>query len=452
MSLPAPVERDGHRQPIEQALREGSLVLLHSHRATGYREMSPSRLASYIQALPEITGLLGARPQLWQIRQVQDNDLNLVFMVDGPGGQVCVKQAFSTVTIGGRETSLPLERTVYEEAALTLCHRISPGRVPRVLHYDSEQFLIVMERLGPHVNLRKAIVEGRVFPHLADQMGRYVAEVAFATSDFGMSALEKRERLAFFCANGELRRVTENLIFTDPYGLSSQNRWTSPELDDLVRTIRDDQELKRAVAFLKLKFMSEHQALLHGDLHTGSIMVTQSDVKVIDPEFAGFGPIGFDLGFLIGNLLAAYFSQDGHGGADAPRTASQRWLLEAVEGVWNSFAHRFLELWRNTPAGEAFPPVLFEGPGGAESLDQARTSYLRQVQIDTLRFAGACMIRRILGARPLIDFEAIPDRARRAACERRALVLARELVKDAHHVADVSEVTDVARQVCNDQT
>lgn len=425
-------------------------MLLHSHRATGYREMSPSRVATYLQALPEIARLLGDRPQLWQIRQVQDNDLNLVFLVDGPAGQVCVKQALGIVTIGGREMQLPLERTVFEEAALTLCHRISPGLVPRVLHYDSEQFLIVMERLGSHVNLRKAVVEGRVFPELASQMGRYVAEVAFATSDFGMSVLEKRERLAFFCPNAELRRVTEDLFFASPYGQSSQNRWTSPELDDLVRAIHGDQELKRANAFLKLKFLTEDQALLHGDLHIGSLMVTQSDVKVIDPEFAGFGPIGFDLGLLMGSLLLAYFSQDGHG-QGGERDAVERWLLEAVEEVWSSFQHRFLVLWRNTPGGEGFPAVLFEGPGGAESLESARMTFMRRVQIDALRFAGACMVRRVIGARPLIDFEAIPDRARRAACERRALVLARELVKDAHHVGDLAEVTAVARQIRSDQ-
>ncbi len=45
------------------------------------------------------------------------------------------------------------------------------------------------------------------------------------------------------------------------------------------------------------------QALIHGDLHTGSIMVNEQDTKVIDPEFAFYGPMGFDVGTLLANLL-----------------------------------------------------------------------------------------------------------------------------------------------------
>ena len=60
------------------------------------------------------------------------------------------------------------------------------------------------------------------------------------------------------------------------------------------------------------RFCEQSQALIHGDLHTGSIMVTVSSTKVIDPEFAFYGPIGFDVGALLGNFLLSYFSQDGH--------------------------------------------------------------------------------------------------------------------------------------------
>lgn len=41
-------------------------------------------------------------------------------------------------------------------------------------------------------------------------------------------------------------------------------------------------------------------------------MVTQDSTQVIDPEFSFYGPMGFDIGAYIGNLILAYFSQDGH--------------------------------------------------------------------------------------------------------------------------------------------
>ena len=63
--------------------------------------------------------------------------------------------------------------------------------------------------------------------------------------------------------------------------------------------------------------MTSAEALIHGDLHTGSIMMTTEDTRVIDPEFAFIGPMGFDVGAVIGNLFLAYFAQGGHEAAAA---------------------------------------------------------------------------------------------------------------------------------------
>lgn len=41
-------------------------------------------------------------------------------------------------------------------------------------------------------------------------------------------------------------------------------------------------------------------------------MVTQESTQVIDPEFSFYGPMGFDIGAFLGNLILAFFSQDGH--------------------------------------------------------------------------------------------------------------------------------------------
>lgn len=41
-------------------------------------------------------------------------------------------------------------------------------------------------------------------------------------------------------------------------------------------------------------------------------MVTQDSTKCIDSEFGFYGPMGFDVGAFLGNLMLAYISQDGH--------------------------------------------------------------------------------------------------------------------------------------------
>lgn len=445
MRPPAPGEVKN--APTRHDPTGGRLVLLHSRQPAGYRELSSGRLVNYLSAMPELQAILGGRPQLWQIEQVRDNDMNLVFMVEGADGRLCVKQAVPSVRLGNRILAVPMERTIYEEAAFSFYRRIVPDRVPRVVHYDSEQFLLVLERLDHHRPLRRCLIEGGRFDYLADQIGRFLADTLFATSDFGMGALEKRERLAFFCGNSELRKISEELIFTEPLAAGGSGSWLSPELDPDVQVVRDDPELKRTVAELHLKFLSEPQALLHGDLHTGSIMVSASDLKVIDAEFAAFGPIGFDVGLLLGNLLISYFCQQGQGAGTNAREATEQWLLETVRGTWTTFATRFVDHWRTRSEGDGTPDVLFDGPGGNEARRKLEADYVRRLFEDTLRFAGLAMLRRLLGCRPAPDFAAIEDRARRAAAERNTLVLARELIKDADHVTDVAEVCDVARQI-----
>ena len=123
--------------------------------------------------------------------------------------------------------------------------------------------------------------------------------------------------------------------------------------------IENNDDLKIAVSRLKIKFMSETQSLLHGDLHTGSIMVTENDTKVIDPEFAFYGPMGFDTGALIANLLMSYFSQAGHEKKIGDRKHYKKWLLETIKTIWIEFEKKFLKLWQTQNNGDAYPKVLF---------------------------------------------------------------------------------------------
>jgi 5-methylthioribose kinase len=81
--------------------------------------------------------------------------------------------------------------------------------------------------------------------------------------------------------------------------------------------------------------MERQQALLHGDLHTGSLMCTDDTTYVIDAEFAFCGPIAFDVGKMTANLLIAYFASWGLETPDTPREKQRQWLLQASR--WHTF-------------------------------------------------------------------------------------------------------------------
>ncbi|MEH2534647.1 S-methyl-5-thioribose kinase [Bradyrhizobium sp. AZCC 1588] len=274
-------------------------------RQGDYRILHEADLRDYLAGLPAIAARLGGDPAAWLISEVGDGNLNLVFIVKGAAGGVAVKQALPYVRLVGESWPLPLSRSHYEYLALTHQARLAPSLVPAVLHHNEALALVVMELLEPHIIMRKGLVAGSTYPRFVADVTTFLARTLFLSSDLAVSAAEKKEGIAAFAGNHALCKITEDLIFTDPYRVAEQNRWTQPWLDASAAAFREDLDLHIAISRLKLKFLSAPEALIHGDLHTGSIMVTESETKVIDPEFAFYGPMGFDIGAVIANLLMA---------------------------------------------------------------------------------------------------------------------------------------------------
>jgi 5-methylthioribose kinase len=416
-------------------------------RSDPYRILKEADLREYLSGLPEVAGRLGGTTANWTISEVGDGNLNLVFIVKGSTGGIAVKQALPYVRLVGESWPLPLSRSHYEYLALTHQARLAPGLVPAVLHHNEALALVAMELLEPHIIMRKGLVAGTTYPHFVEDITTFLARTLFFSSDLALPAPEKKEAIAAFAGNHALCKITEDLIFTDPYRVAEQNRWTSPWLDATAESFRGDLEAHVAVSRLKLKFLGSPEALIHGDLHTGSIMVTERETRVIDPEFAFYGPMGFDIGAVIGNLLMAYLASPGHECSAEERRAFENWVLQTVEQVWTEFARKFLELWRNEAGGDAYPLTLFEGSAGAQRLEVERQAYIARLFADTVGFAAAKTVRRILGLAHNIDFELIVDEKLRATCEARSLRLARDMLVNTASFSSMAAVTKAAREV-----
>jgi 5-methylthioribose kinase len=416
-------------------------------QAEGYRILHEADLRDYLAGVPDLKALLGGEAASWSITEVGDGNLNLVFIVKGGRSGVAVKQALPYVRLVGESWPLPLSRAHYEYLALSRQAQLAPGLVPALLHHDEALALTVMELLEPHIIMRKGMVAGTQYPGFANDITTFMARTLFFTSDLALSAADKKEAIADFAGNHALCKITEDLIFTDPYRVAVQNHWTVPYLDALAADLRDDIELHVAISRLKLKFMASPEALLHGDLHTGSVMVTEGQTRVIDPEFAFYGPMGFDVGAVLANLLMAYFASSGHERSPGDRRAFEGWVLETVEEVWNEFARKFLDLWRAGAAGDAYPASLFAGEKGAARLEAERQAYMQRLFADTVGFAAAKTIRRIFGLAHNIDFELIDDPRRRAISEARAVRLARTMMLEAGAFPTIADVTAAARKL-----
>ena len=420
------------------------MTMQAARQVAAYRILDAKSLPALLAGLGGVAALLGSRPQDWRVREVGDGNLNLVFIVEGEHGSVCVKQALPYVRAAGPSWPMSLDRAFFENAYFQAVAPFVGGAIPKVHHYDAGLYCTVMERLSPHIILRHGLIAGHQYPDLARDMGEYVARACFFTSDLARPFERKLADAALFAGNMALLRISVDLIFADPYRVSERNRHTSPQLDDIVADMRRDGPLKVAAARFGERFLNQPQALLHGDLHSGSVMVTETDTRVIDPEFAFYGPMGFDLGAFFGNLLLSWYSQPGHA---ADRSAYQEWILVQARCFWETFRAGFLALWAEQAGGDVFPSSVFPSPEDAAVLRAARGAYVDSVFASMLGFSSCKMIRRIVGFAHVADFERIHDAALRANCEAGALSMARLLLTHPEQFRSLDDVLDAVPRV-----
>ena len=411
-----------------------------------YQALTAETLRARLAGVAAVTDRIGSDTGSWAVREVGDGNLNLVFIVESPQGAVVVKQALPYVRLVGESWPLPLTRSFFEYHALTRQAARDAGRVPEVFHFDEGQALIVMRYLSPHVILRKSVVAGVQHPNLARDMGLFLARTLFRGSNLSMPAARAKADVGLFSANTALADITENLVFSDPYYDAAMNRFT-PGLEPHVLRLRADRDMKVAAQSMKHAFVSKAETLVHGDLHSGSIMVTADDTQVIDPEFAIYGPFGFDAGMLTANYLLAYFAQSGHEPHPGARDGYRHWLLSVLVDTWATFTAEFSALWRSERTGILYQASLFEDQGDRLGAEQALAQVLRGIWTDALGFCGVEMHRRIIGLAHVEDLEAITDDTARAACEARALAMGRQLAVLRDVIATPEQVCELAARL-----
>ncbi|WP_249977748.1 S-methyl-5-thioribose kinase [Vreelandella olivaria] len=406
-----------------------------------YQALDVDTLAQRLGGVNEVVDRVGGDPSVWDIREVGDGNLNLVFIVTGTTGSVVVKQALPYVRMVGESWPLPLYRAHFEYYALVRQAKRAPGIAPEVYYFDKPQALFVMEYLHPHTILRRKLINGEQVSRLGETIGEFCARMAFRGSELSLSSPEKKADVGLFSGNVAIPAITESLVFTDPYYGAEMNRHT-PELSPVVDELRRNARLKAKVQRLLMKFTANTETMLHGDLHSGSIMATESSVRVIDPEFSQYGPMAFDLGMAVANFFMAYFSQPAHRNQEALEEY-QTWILGVIAACFTRFDAEFRHLWQTERTGILFPKALFEEQGN--SADDACDALLEEIRLDALAYCGIEMHRRVLSLAHNADFEEIEDTALRAKLEARNVLMGQALILEPEAYRDLTALTELAK-------
>ena len=364
-----------------------------------YTALTEETIVSYLYNL----GLIDTEEAT--VQEVGDGNLNYVFKVRTADKKLVVKQALPYAKVVGESWPLTLKRATIEANALKKHGEFVPHLVPQVYYTNEALAITVMEDLSHLAIARTGLIEGAYYPTLAKDVATYLAQTLFHTSDFALHPFEKKNLQVAF-SNPELCKITEDLIFTDPYFDADTNNFEEA-LREEVEQLWADEALKLQVAMIKHSFLTEGEALLHGDLHTGSIFASVDEIKVIDPEFAFYGPIGFDVGQAIGNLLFQVFVRNGD---------EQAQIFADAQAIWTQFAEQFSALWDEKNVQQHAQVAGF------------KEAFLRKVLADTFGFIGTELIRRTIGLAHVADIDSIANDDVRITTKKRVLQVGKQFI------------------------
>lgn len=366
--------------------------------------------------------------------EIGDGNINYVFRVFSKtsGRSLIIKQADTVLRSSGRP--LDMERNKREADMLRIERTLASQYVPEVYHYDERMCAIAMEDISAYKNLRTELAAAKIFPALSEQFATFLVDTLLPTTDLVSGRREKKERVKHF-TNPELCDISEDLVFTEPYtDYKKRNLITQGNNAFVEKTLYRDYALHACVAKLRDTFMNCAQALLHGDLHSGSIFVNQQGMKVIDPEFAFYGPIGYDVGNVIGNLCFAYANKRITGSGTE---AFLEWIKKTIAAVFDLFKAEFEAKYNELVV---FPLYRTE---------QFKKEYIRRVLADSVGYAGTEIIRRVVGDAKVAELESVTDTRIKIPLERGLILLGKTFIKEREALRHGADLMQAAEDIFN---
>ncbi|XP_052262881.1 methylthioribose kinase-like isoform X1 [Dreissena polymorpha] len=315
------------------------------------------------------------------------NDVAQLYTHDDEGNlvrSVIVKHSLPYIKCLGPGFPCSEARTAVEYQALVKFHTLSPGSVPTPYLYDQGIHSMFMEDLRGYKVMRTELMEGAVKMPWMSNVAIHLADIHKQTH-LAVIGQEALTTLAKQFENTDMVTLTKQYVFTFPFLREGTNNRCSQEIaEHLDRIYADEQVTSTANRMLKL-FLEKKECLLHGDLHTGSIMVDAEHARMFDVEFAFVGPASFDVGMLLANIIFEYY---------------RHMSIETNNDEHRQFAYLMID------AGKELVSVYLEHMTAFTGLDRA--TYIENLVSEVAGFAGCEIIRRLVGAAHVADLEGMP--------------------------------------------
>lgn len=404
-----------------------------------YHILTTQTIKEFLQNIPNIKAFFG--DDILVTHEIGDGNLNFVFIVKSqkdPEKALIVKQAVPYLRCAGESFPLSKERMTFEIRALQSYEKLVPNHAPKIYYADEEMSVVVMEFLSEHIIMRKGLMASVYYENFSEHISTFMAHTLFYSSSLHLDSSQKRLYMDRFNANRELCKLTEDFVFTFAYMEHETNEIEENCLEE-AKELFSQMEFRKNVLKLKYCFMTQSDALLHGDLHTGSIMINEKETFVIDPEFAFFGPFGFDIGALIANLISAYISHFYR----SEDKAYQEWILKTIKEVWEKFEEKFLKLWDEQTESALITADFIDDM----TLTEFKKEFMHKMFQESIGFAGCKMARRVFGIAGVEEIRGLEDKTKKKEANLRALKMGVKLIENYENIQNIDELITIIKEI-----
>lgn len=319
--------------------------------------------------------------QIGEGTEEEDGDgyVNYIFRIQSEKEAYVLKQGLPVARVS--QLPIALCRNKLEYDSMRIRAAIVPEYTPFLKFHDEENHIFVMEDVSYLKISRFQFNKNVMFPDFGRQCGECMAKTEFYTSEYFLSREEYRKLQTKF-DNTEMRKIMEDGMFLDLFGLDIDSSM-GEEFKNFATLFSNDNRYITELFKLRRSFMSHADALIHADLHTSNIFVSEDEMKVIDMEFSFMGPFGYDLGYLTGNLISQYCAACFKPFAtEAERREFKAYLLATIKNLFRVYFLTFTECWnkdvkkryqgKDGLRRSIFDEVMLEAPGYASMVNWFR--------------------------------------------------------------------------------
>lgn len=350
-----------------------------------------------------------------KIKEIGDGNINYIYKVYNSNQSMIVKFSDDHVRSNAKR-KLSSARNKIECKILKKQYKLSNGLVPKVYGFSDKKKMIAMEDLTDYQVLRTALKEKKVFPNFSKSMAKFLYDTLFKTTDLVLGSKQKKNNVKKFM-NYDMCEISERLVFTEPYlNIQGFNSYTKENASFIEKNIYKNTDLHSEVAKLKLIFMSSSESMIHGDLHSGSIFINENGIKVFDPEFAFYGPMGYDIGNIIASSLITAVVNDFEN--KSVKSEFSDWIKKAIVEIIDEFINLYQKNYNQNVSTPIFKNEIF------------KNYYLQKILNETAGYAGTEILRRTIGVAKVLDIDRIKDKKDYHFIEKHLIKIASELIME----------------------